>query len=954
MDDEDERKKLKVLGIILLLIVCFCYILDINTTTLVCCFVSLIIGASIGSGICVNVDKIQTIIDKKIEKKYIFKENMVNSNNEKDIETNRYGGNMLYYVEEELNEKIELFLERIIERYINSWYLSEFGNDTAFIGEIRYHCCYAGRKILGLIKKTDFENVIIEEVFPQILLHFYRMGNCDNIIKEDNNILCEFFKEDTHYSLRENSNCKKYLNVLSEKILRKIIDVKRISGKIGDSNSFSGTWPSKSGLYLLQDLLTNYIFFPIVEFLSEPDNINKLFLQLIDGSSSSVNEANNIQKNVMFLCGLEENLHSTLQDSLLQVKLSTIIKNPRLLQTFEIFLEDFNGPLALLQILRSLDSIHKTLIKIDKIDDSELVLREIEFDLHQIYATWNVFVIENEKEVIKLNTTFLNESIFKGLKNDLDNKNIHAIDKVIEEAYRKVYEILSKNFVVPFSQSECYFGFLCGSSPVDVDQFQFSNKTLSLNGSRNNSYEKIPENSLSFSSFRKRVWSVMVPNTSLGNNDNNEEFEDECYEMTPSVETPLDSAEYNNLGILTILKSSTKLSIRIEDIEMRKDSITSRMYYVYAIAVISTDISTPEPTSVEWVVLRKPEEFYTLQQKLLEKHGSALAQFQPLPPKKSITSRDKIALLENLPSFECFLNDINHHTLLQKSDLFFNFLSTPDEFKDSLTLSELNPWRIVKKVPQKLSKEKGKNLKSFILNSLANLLASPSSNIYGYYGRSHSNLDTFSFNDNMSNSSIGESGDVVLNNKCKNNSNIKNKDYNSTSISKYDGMNCIDECLSLSSEIDKKMKPTFYNTLLMFLLKIISLPKWILSPLLFIEYLFSNVLSNYVTNYLTKEINLLLIPSTFSYFISSLHSTIFDPNYEIVTTEEKNLRRQLARRKFIDISLSIVPFYSYFKINLKKYEHSIENIFNSSQCQRLNKQLVIVVLDKIIDTIFNK
>uniref|UniRef100_A0A0K0G2P3 Sorting nexin-14 (inferred by orthology to a human protein) n=1 Tax=Strongyloides venezuelensis TaxID=75913 RepID=A0A0K0G2P3_STRVS len=927
---------------------CFCYVLNINATTLVCCFVSLIIGASIGSGIIVNADEIQGIIDRKLKKNYIIDKDMVNGSKKKDIKNNRYDENLLFYVEEELNEKIELFLERIIERYINSWYLSEFENDTAFIGEIRHHCCFAGRKILSLIKKTDFEGLIIEEVLPQILLHFQRMGNCDNEIKEDKSTLCEFFRDDSHYGLRGNLNCQRYMNVLSEKILRKIIDVKRISGKVGDNNSVNCTWPSKTGLYLLQDLVTNFIFSPLIEFLSEPDNINKLFLQLVDGSPANNTNINNSRKEVMFLHGLEEQIHCTLQDSLLQVKLGKIIKDPRLLQTFEIFLEDFNGPLALLQILKNLDGIHKTLIKIEKVDDSEMVLREIEFDLHQIYATWKVFVSENEKEIIKLNTLFLNESMFKGLKSDLDNKNIHAIDKVIEEAYRKVYEILSKNFVIPFSQSECFFGYLCGSSPVDVDQFQLSNNTLAVDSIYGGNCGKIPENSLSFASFRKRVWSVMIPNT----NDSNDDLEDECYELAPSVETPLDTAEYNNLGILTILKSSTKLSIRIEDIEMRRDSIASRTYYVYAIAVISTDISTSEPTSVEWTVLRKPEEFYILQQKLLEKHGSALTQFHPLPPKKSITSRDKIALLENLHVFENFLNDINHHSLLQRSDLFFNFLSTPDEFKDSLTLSELNPWRIVKKVPQKLSREKGQNLKSFILNSLANLLAPPSSNVYSYYGRSHSNFDTFLFNDNMSSSSICDS--ELLSTKYKNNSNNKSKNHSNMITSKNDGDNCVDECLSLSLNVDKKMKPNFYNTLLIFLLNITSLPTWILYPTLFMEYLFSNVISSYITNYLTNQINLLLKPSTFSSIITSIHSTIFDSNYEVITTEEKNLRRQLARRKFKDISLSIMPFNSYFKMDLKKYEHSIENIFNASQCQELNKQLVIVVLDKIIENLFNK
>ena len=38
------------------------------------------------------------------------------------------------------------------------------------------------------------------------------------------------------------------------------------------------------------------------------------------------------------------------------------------------------------------------------------------------------------------------------------------------------------------------------------------------------------------------------------------------------------------------------------------------------------------------------------------------------------------------------------------------FLTIPDEFRDTLQLSDLNPWKVVKRMPSKLSRERGQNL----------------------------------------------------------------------------------------------------------------------------------------------------------------------------------------------------------------------------------------------------
>lgn len=40
-------------------------------------------------------------------------------------------------------------------------------------------------------------------------------------------------------------------------------------------------------------------------------------------------------------------------------------------------------------------------------------------------------------------------------------------------------------------------------------------------------------------------------------------------------------------------------------------------------------------------------------------------------------------------------------------------------------LSDLNPWRVVKKMPGRLTREKGQHLRPFLLNMLAKTLATP-------------------------------------------------------------------------------------------------------------------------------------------------------------------------------------------------------------------------------------
>lgn len=67
------------------------------------------------------------------------------------------------------------------------------------------------------------------------------------------------------------------------------------------------------------------------------------------------------------------------------------------------------------------------------------------------------------------------------------------------QAFQFVYKRLQHDYVVPFCQSDCYLGHLCGSPPVSVDE-------LMIVGERSNIGRRLTlsgtESSFSLSQFR--------------------------------------------------------------------------------------------------------------------------------------------------------------------------------------------------------------------------------------------------------------------------------------------------------------------------------------------------------------------------------------------------------------------------------------------------------------------
>uniref|UniRef100_A0A0X3PK08 Sorting nexin-14 n=1 Tax=Schistocephalus solidus TaxID=70667 RepID=A0A0X3PK08_SCHSO len=118
--------------------------------------------------------------------------------------------------------------------------------------------------------------------------------------------------------------------------------------------------------------------------------------------------------------------------------------------------------------------------------------------------------------------------------------------------------------------------------------------------------------------------------------------------------------------------------------------------------LIQSERGQGEMRMVVYKVHRKYAEFYVLEQKLLEFHGSAIS--VRLPPKRNLGSRAVEFLERSRPRLEKFLQYLIGQPFLRSSELLFAFLTSPMEFTNNI-LPEINLGKLVKSFPLLLAKE---------------------------------------------------------------------------------------------------------------------------------------------------------------------------------------------------------------------------------------------------------
>uniref|UniRef100_A0A158PBU0 Sorting nexin-14 n=1 Tax=Angiostrongylus cantonensis TaxID=6313 RepID=A0A158PBU0_ANGCA len=496
------------------------------------------------------------------------------------------------------------------------------------------------------------------------------------------------------------------------------------AGKINMSS-----WPSQSARHFLRELIVNAFLLPCLDLIADPDTINHLLIMAFD-SQKAHDDTMPPNKEVLLENFIELN-SQTLPDSLLQLKLSEVLRDARQYSMFRLYLQDIRGPVHELSFLAEASRIHNSMQRKDESSS------QIAYDIWQLFGQ---FVHDSAPDRIEFDNEIVNE-----FKAAVECNNFPMLDKIIEKSYQIVYQRMQTDYVISFCQSDSFFGYLCGSPPVSVNelieqrsapkksvtsegtfslaQFRYSSNFIPIFVMYLFSGARIPlPLSIMISSTKSFLLSflIILPRTrNISKDMSTNSFQDEDETSSSSV------AETSRSQPVLIIDEETrninrwKVNIsRIKKILF----LLGRTVYVYVIDVERTEGKDNE--TKRWCIYRRFIEFYVLEMKLLEFHGDSL-RFTMLPPKKTPMSRNRAFLEQHRLLFQMFLSSLCKQKVLQRSELLFAFLSSSEEFRYNLLLSDLNPWKVVKKMPGKLSREKGQHLRPFLLTLLANTLYTP-------------------------------------------------------------------------------------------------------------------------------------------------------------------------------------------------------------------------------------
>nr|CAD2195041.1 unnamed protein product [Meloidogyne enterolobii] len=405
---------------------------------------------------------------------------------------------------------------------------------------------------------------------------------------------------------------------------------------------------------------------------------------------------------------------------------------------------------------------------------SSELFEEIKLATKQLYDNF-IYSGENKSHLIftKCLIEKFENYFFGKTQND---ENLKNLENLIEGVYQEVYQFLQYNYVIPFYQSENYLGFLCGAPP----EFDELIRGIEESYDDEEKFPKVLDSSFSLSQFRKKLFNFIAPSNQVVSTQNSSSSpfypsystsDLEGFDKDEIIINNMVGGEYyeGNGENATIAMSDmgrnlNKWNVNIVGIEQRGGDGIVNPYFVFNIFVERNDLSddqmlnsqislTEEHVEEEdefiekllktWNVGHKYLEFYALEDKIKDYYGTSIKNILSLPDRKTTLQllrigRNNRTLMESHKIyFERFLQQLVQQPLLKRSDLLYLFLTSEEdssgffspltEINDSITtssiLSDLNPIKAMRKA----AKERGQNLKPFILNLLANVLAPPTS-----------------------------------------------------------------------------------------------------------------------------------------------------------------------------------------------------------------------------------
>ncbi|XP_030800225.1 sorting nexin-14 isoform X3 [Camarhynchus parvulus] len=788
-------------------------------------------------------------------------------------------------------------LELVLENFIYPWYRN-ITDDESSVDELRGTLRFFASVLVRRIHKVDIPTVVTKKMLKAAMKHIEVIAKARQKVKNAEFLqqaALEEYGPELHVALRSRRDELHYLRKLTELLFPYILPPKSTE--------------CRSLALLIREILPGSVFLPSMDFLADPDTVNHLLLIFIDDSPPEI-ATEPTSSLVPFLQKFAEPRNK--KTSVLKLELKEIRDQQDLLFRFMNFLKQ-EGAVHVLQFCLAVE-FNDRILRPELSDTEKMSLHD---EVQKIYKT---YCLDESIDKIRFDP-FIVEEIQKIAEGPYKDVVKLQTMRCLFEAYEHVLSLLENVFTPMFCHSDEYFRHLLRGAESPTRNSKFNRSSLSLDDLRTT--QKRGE-SFGISKIGNKIKGVfkssamegaMLPNYNLT------EGEDDFIEegvMVMEDDSPEEAVTTPNTP-----RNLAAWKISIPYVDFFDDPSLERKDRKERIPVFCIDVERNDRRAVghepeHWSVYRRYLEFYVLESKLTEFHGTFPD--AQLPSKRIIGPKNYEFLKSKREEFQEYLQKLLQHPELSNSQLLADFLSPnggETQFLDKM-LPDVNLGKIIKSVPGKLMKEKGQHLEPFIMNFI-NSCESPKPK------PSRPELTILS--------PTSENNKKLFNDLFKNNAN------RSENTERRQNQNYFLEMMTVEGVYDYLM----YVGRVVF-----RIPDWLHHLLMGGRILFKNTLELYTDYYLHNKLEQLFEEHRLVSLITLLRDAVFCENTEPRSLQDKQKR---AKQTFEEMMRYIPDLIGKCIGEEAKYE-GIRLLFDGLQQPVLNKQLTYVLLDIGIQELF--
>ncbi|XP_010881086.1 sorting nexin-14 isoform X6 [Esox lucius] len=589
-------------------------------------------------------------------------------------------------------------LELVLENFVYPWY-RDITDDEACIDELRMTFRFFASVLVRRAQRVDVPSIISGKMMKAAMKHVEIITKAKQKVKTTEGLqqaALDEYGPDIHVALRSRRDELLYLRKLTEMLFAYLMPPKATD--------------CRSLALLMREVMVGSVFLPTMDFMADPDTVNLMVLIFVDKSPPE--QATEPPSTLVpFLQKYAD--PRTKKTSVLKLELKEIREQQDLLFRFMNFLKQ-EGAVHVLQFCLTVEEFNDKILR-PELSDTEL--QRLHGEVQHFHETYCL-----EESVDKINfDPFIVEEIRNVAQGPYQGVVRLQTMRCLFEAYEHVLSLLENVFTPMFCHSDEYFRHLLRGAESPRRDSRINRNSLSLDDIRNTSKRG---ETFGISRIGSKIKGVFKSTTMEGSllPYSMVDAEDETVEEATIVVEDDTPAEISSTP--GALRNLSAWSITIPYIDLYDDEVKRERVPVFCIDVVRNDRKEVGHETETWSIFRRYLEFYVLENKLTEFHGS-FADAQ-LPSKRIIGPKNCEFLASKREEFEEYLQRLLQHPELSNSQLLADFLSPNSmetQFMEKM-MPDVNLGKIFRSVPGKIIKEKGQNLEPFI-QSFFNSCESP-------------------------------------------------------------------------------------------------------------------------------------------------------------------------------------------------------------------------------------